>query len=106
MPKRSLDDEDEVDEIWMKSGRKSSDEIAESPLQSPFPASYEPTLREFLDTIALQTSSEWKYDPSGKYFKSEVEHEKPVAGLAIFEFTKANFVDDRSMTANVRITKK
>lgn len=63
-------------------------EIAELPLQSPFPASYRPTLREFLDAIALQTFSEWKYDPSSKYFKSEVDSEGPVQDLAIFEFTK------------------
>ena len=66
----------------------SDKEIAELPLQSPFPTSYKPTLREFLDAIALQTFSEWKYDPSSKYFKSEVDHEAPVEGLAIFEFTK------------------
>ena len=66
----------------------SDKEIAEVPLQSPFPASYKPTLGEFLDAIALQTFSEWKYDPSSKYFESEVDHEAPVEGLAIFEFTK------------------
>ena len=48
-----------------------------------------PTLREFLDTIALQTSSQWKYDPSDKYLHSEVEHKTPVDDLAIFEFTPA-----------------
>ena len=66
----------------------SDKEVAELPLQSPFPESYKPTLREFLDAIALQTFSEWKYDPSSKYLKSEVDHEAPVEGLAIFEFTK------------------
>ena len=66
----------------------SSQEIANAELQSVFPAFYKPTLREFLDVIALQTSSEWRYDPSSKYFKSDVES-GPVEGLAIFEFTKA-----------------
>src|SRR5205085_11129590 len=65
----------------------SDTEIAELPLQSPFPASYQPTLREFLDAIALQTFSEWKYDPSNKYLKTE-DLETRVEGLAIFEFTK------------------
>ena len=67
----------------------SDKEIAELPLQSPFPASYKPTLHEFLDAIALQTLSEWKYDPSSQYIKSEVELQEPVEGLASFEFTKA-----------------
>lgn len=68
----------------------SSGEIANTPLQSPFPAFYKPTLREFLDAIALQTSSEWKYDPSSKYFKSELEHKTQVENLAMFEFTVTN----------------
>ncbi len=67
----------------------SSREISESQLQSPFPGFYKPTLRELLDAIALQTFSEWRYDPTSKYFKSEVESESPVQGLAMFEFTQA-----------------
>ncbi len=65
----------------------SSKEIAALPLQSPFPQSYPPTLREFMDAIALQTRSDWKYDPSSKYLESHVEHDKPVEDLAMFEFT-------------------
>src|SRR4051812_36669023 len=65
-----------------------SREIADKELQPVFPEFYRPTLREFLDVIALQTSSQWKYDPTSKYFHSEVES-GPVEGLAIFEFTKA-----------------
>ena len=65
----------------------SSKEISNAELHPVFPESYKPTLREFLDAIALQTSLEWKYDPTSKYFKSEVES-GPVEGLAIFEFTK------------------
>ena len=64
-----------------------SKEIAESPLQSPFPASYQPTLREFLDAIALQTSADWKYDPTGKFVHSDVPREDPSERLALFEFT-------------------
>jgi hypothetical protein len=66
----------------------SSDEIAKATLQSPFPRFYQPTVREFLDAIALQTQSEWRYDPTSKFFKSEVKDEPPVEDLAIFEFTK------------------
>ena len=66
----------------------SSKAIAETPIFTPFPDSYKPTLREFLDTLALQTHSKWKYDPSSKYFKSDIELKGPVDGVAIFEFTK------------------
>lgn len=65
-----------------------SQEIADTELQPVFPEFYRPTLREFLDVIALQTSSQWKYDPTSKYYRSNVEG-GPVEGLAIFEFTKA-----------------
>jgi hypothetical protein len=47
-------------------------------------------LREFLDAIALQTTSEWKYDPSSKYVKNEVEPNVPIEELAIFDFTATN----------------
>jgi hypothetical protein len=66
-----------------------SKKIAETPLQSPFPPSYKPTLREFLDAIALQTSSQWAYDPSGKFIQSDVKRDQPVEGLAVFEFVEA-----------------
>lgn len=62
--------------------------MADTELQSPFPESYQPTLREFLDAIALQTFSTWKYDPSSKHFESNVPGERAAPGLAIFEFTK------------------
>ncbi len=66
----------------------SSPEIAKIDLQSPFPEFYHPTVREFLDAIALQTISEWKYDPTNKFIKSSVEIKKPLEGPMIFEFTK------------------
>ncbi len=66
----------------------SSQEIADTKLQSPFPRFYKPTLREFLDALALQTFSQWKYDPTSKYFRSIDKQESPVNGLAIFEFTR------------------
>jgi hypothetical protein len=54
-----------------------------------FPGFYKPTLQEYLDAIALQTKSRWKYDPTSKYFQSEVET-GPVEDVAIFEFTKTD----------------
>ena len=64
----------------------SSSEVARSMLQSPFPKAYLPTLRELLDAIALQTFSEWKYDPTSHYVESTVDEDKPTEDLAIFEF--------------------
>ncbi|HXT60303.1 MAG TPA: hypothetical protein VN699_16800 [Pirellulales bacterium] len=64
-----------------------SKEIGQSQLQPAFPQTYQPTLRELLDAIALQTSSQWKYDPSSKYLKSDVAHGGAIDGLAMFEFT-------------------
>jgi hypothetical protein len=66
-----------------------SQEIADMELQTVFPGFYKPTLREYLDVIALQTKSQWKYYPTSKYFHSEVES-GPVKDLAIFEFTKTD----------------
>jgi hypothetical protein len=65
-----------------------SKEVAEAELQSPFPEAYKPTLREYMDAIALQTFSTWKYDPSSTYFKSDIQGGPPVRDLAIFEFTR------------------
>jgi hypothetical protein len=67
----------------------SSPEIAAAELQPVFPSTYQPTLRELLDMIAMQTGSSWKYDSSGKYFQSDVPGESAATGLAIFEFTPA-----------------
>lgn len=53
-------------------------EIAEYELQSPFPDSYKPTLRELLDAIALQTSSAWSYKKEHQfsYHEGEAKPEK------------------------------
>ena len=45
-----------------------SDAIAGTKLGSPFPDFYLPTWREIFDSIALQTRSKWKYDPSRNYW--------------------------------------
>ena len=66
----------------------SNKSLASLPLQSPFPESYKPTLREFLDSIALQTFSEWKYDSTNKYLKDEGKKDALIERLAIFEFSK------------------
>lgn len=63
-----------------------SKEVSSAELMPVFPSSYKPTLRELMDAIALQTFSQWRYDPSGKYFQSDVEGEAPPNDLAIFEF--------------------
>jgi hypothetical protein len=65
----------------------SSRDIAVAELQPTFPSSYDPTLRELMDSIAQQTSSQWKYEPTGKYLNSDVPRE--VTDLAFFEFTPA-----------------
>jgi hypothetical protein len=64
----------------------SSRETAEAPLQSPFPRFYKPTLREFLDAIALQTFSQWKYDSSDRHIQSDKQI-PPTDRPVIFEFT-------------------
>jgi len=61
--------------------------IIRTELQSPFPSSYSPTLREFLDSIALQTFSEWKYETTGRFLKINVKLTAPVKDMAFFEFT-------------------
>lgn len=43
-------------------------EIAKTDLRSYFPAFYKPTIREFLDAIALETNSSWTYDPKTGYW--------------------------------------
>ena len=59
-----------------------SKEIEDTELQTVFPGFYKPTLREYLDAIALQTKSQWKYDPTSKYLQSEVNW--PRGGLGDF----------------------
>ena len=43
-------------------------EIGETELHSPFPDFYQPTIRELLNAIALQTNSSWTYDPQTDYW--------------------------------------
>ncbi len=66
-----------------------SKEIGDATLQFPFPNFYKPTLRELLDAIARQTSSEWKYDPDGKSGSHDTPDDKRKRP-AIFEFQKSD----------------
>lgn len=63
-------------------------EVLKSPVRSPFPDSYRPRLRELLDSLAWQTFCEWKYDPTSRYFQSDVDGQELVDNLAMFEFSK------------------
>jgi hypothetical protein len=65
-----------------------SEEIIQSLLLSPFPSSYKPTVREYLDSLAIQTKSEWQYDPTDRNVKGETGEGKQLEQLAVFEFTK------------------
>ena len=45
-----------------------SHEISETALGSPFPSFYHPTFAELFDSIAIQTKSSWKYDPTRNFW--------------------------------------
>jgi len=61
--------------------------VSETILMPVFPSSYQPTLREFLDAIALQTNAEWKYVTESKALHSNSQ--TPLDGVACFEFTQS-----------------
>ncbi len=72
----------------------SSNEISSKRLMPTFPQTYQPTLKELLDNLALQTHSTWKYNPTGEYIhvSADPEGKKPSTSkeqidAAIFEFT-------------------
>jgi hypothetical protein len=75
----------------------SSEAIARTKLHPVFPAFYRPTLREYLDAVALQASSEWRYDPTSKFFKNDIESGPP-DDLAIFEFKETKRAKPFEMT--------
>jgi hypothetical protein len=62
-----------------------SERVAATPLNSPFPTSYKPTLREFLDAIALQTISEWSYTTEDVVHRSG-KPSGPIDHIAAFQF--------------------
>ena len=63
--------------------------IIRSELQPTFPQTYHPTLRELMDSIALQTFSEWNYDREKQIVRTEKVEQKPVEGLVNFHFQRA-----------------
>ena len=63
--------------------------IVGSELQPMFPESYQPTLRELLDGIALQTFSEWKYDREKQFIQTAKAQDKPIVGVVNFHFQRA-----------------
>lgn len=74
-----------------------SEKICEKRLMPVFPESYKPTLKELLDAIALQTNSDWKYNPVGDFVSVSKEpggppkkvEEKDGLDIAVFEFTES-----------------
>jgi hypothetical protein len=64
--------------------------IAKTRLRSPFPLFYRPTLRQFLDEIAWQTRSGWKYDSNEKFSLPKARFASRVKQAAVFEFSEAD----------------
>ena len=62
-----------------------SEKIAKTMLRSNYPGFYKPTLREFFDSIAWQSFSNWKYDPGNKYVDDKSKDKKSNS-LVAFEF--------------------
>lgn len=63
-----------------------SPEIEQHQLIPIFPQSYKPTLHEFLDAIGAETCSEWSYDPTNNFLKTDAAEPKPVENMPVFEF--------------------
>ncbi|WP_395743872.1 hypothetical protein [Prosthecobacter sp.] len=64
-----------------------SKEIAEAELQPVFPEFYKPTLKELMDSIALQTFSAWSYRKEDQYANSSKAETTEDDHLVIFSFT-------------------
>lgn len=65
-----------------------SDDIADTQLSPAFPSEYKPTFQEFFDQIALQTSSKWAFEPTGKFFVADKKLDKPVENCVLIEFSE------------------
>ncbi len=61
-------------------------EIGATELQPVFPSSYQPTLREFLDVIALQTSSTWSYRKEKQQYSTTDKAGKMSESVAVISF--------------------
>lgn len=64
------------------------DAIAETELQPVFPDFYKPTLKELLDSIALQTGSEWSYRKEDQFITSSMPGSRGPADTFIVHFEK------------------
>ncbi len=65
-----------------------SKEIEYAEVESVFPVSYKPRLRELLDAIALQTGAKWDYEPTNRFIRSNRRLKTPITDIAVFEFSK------------------
>ena len=57
-----------------------------APLEPAFPSTYRPTLREFLDAIALQIKSRWTYEAKDQVVQGDTKEDKEIEGIANFVF--------------------
>ncbi len=64
-----------------------SNELKKAKLQSVFPDFYKPTLKELLDTIALQTSCSWSYLKEDQFANSSEPATKEDDHVVVFTFT-------------------
>lgn len=61
--------------------------IPDMQLEPAFPSTYKPTVKEFLDAIALQTKSRWRYDFDNQVIKSTSKpSEKLPKNIALIDF--------------------
>jgi hypothetical protein len=66
--------------------RGMTSELNNAKLQPVFPDFYKPTLKELLDTIALQTSSSWSYRKEDQFATTSVPGTKVDDHVVIFTF--------------------
>src|SRR5262249_6459577 len=64
--------------------------IAKKKFVPCFPNSYRPTVKEFLDQVALQVSGTWSYDSSGKFLDDRTSAPTDSHELVFYEFKPVN----------------
>lgn len=65
------------------------EDISQADLEPAWPSTYQPTVREFLDALALQSDSRWVYEKQYQVARSEKASsatDKPMEGVVIFQF--------------------
>lgn len=62
--------------------------IVKTKLEPAFPKSYEPTVKEFLDAIALETGSKWRYDEEDQFILGEKASDQKAENIVNFKFVK------------------